>query len=910
MTANHYHRHPERRLPENPHNIQMKPYPKPSTILPSSGGIMRRPKLLAAVMLLALSPAILAEEAPEIDIYFLGGQSNMVGLGLKNELPVNLPAAENIRIFHSASLSSGLPANTWHPLVGSSNNAAMFGPEIGFAHVMAGSLPGKPIGLIKHARGGARLSTTPLSYTTTSWSPDLNEEFTVFMDTANQALQALVADGWSPRIAGMLWVQGESDANSVTTGQQYLQNLTNFIARIRSEFEAPDMPFVYARILPYGGPRVALADVLEAMEKIDQDSGDAAAVNRAFMVRTSGLGIMEDNVHYNTPGQLGLGVMMAQSLLKRTQGIDLPERLYAYWSLDGKPVAAPALSYDFEGTDDAARLSQKAGSGTPSLTTFKQPTSYANNVGFVPAFGGMGLAARTYGGTLSSGSRPTGAAMRTSQTINLSPQGTIIYRVKPISINDQGFAISGLGVGSTRWYFFHNSTSGGDAARMTIGGEPSAVDLIGGSTGVSYTANNWYHVAQTWSMADGQIALNAWVANLTAGDAALTKTVTNVQRAYTTMGTEFLLHLGCLTGPGNFFNGEIDAVTIYDSALSAVEIQNLFTQSGSSPGVPYLLDSAGVHHLDLFNFSPVPPLGADGTIPFGERLLDGGLPRVNHSAFSQGYAVRRAHDPAFEMGDSAWTLRGYFKNNALGNQSGVQVIAGTASTLSGQKGWRLFMEDGLIHLTAAPVNGATAAIATTGRYDDQQAHSFAVVWNPDGGNGEMTLHIDGQVAATGPGAGNLAADADDLRRFAIGADITGTAALPAPGGQMWSGALDEFAFLHGIEPVASALRLRSYAVGGAAGPELPGEPLELIHDSNHFSVTAIVRAGDPRLAVIGEAVGNPGDYGTPELIIPVEGSASGVDQDAVPVGCERRIFRIGHQNEPRWFMRLRAALDP
>ncbi len=167
-----------------------------------------------------------------------------------------------------------------------------------------------------------------LSYNSGCWypgsgpdDPKMGGEYRLFYDAVREALASLERQGWVPRIAGMFWVQGEADACSATVGAKYAVNLTHLIQRVRADFNAPNMPFIYARVLPYDSSRRGLSFVHEAMDHLDQDSGHADAVPGAYMVRTDGLGVREDNVHFNTQGQLGLSVRLGQAFLNRSAGL-------------------------------------------------------------------------------------------------------------------------------------------------------------------------------------------------------------------------------------------------------------------------------------------------------------------------------------------------------------------------------------------------------------------------------------------------------------------------------------------------------------------------------------------------------------------------------------------------------------
>jgi hypothetical protein len=97
--------------------------------------------------------------------------------------------------------------------------------------------------------------------------------------------------------------------------------------------------------------------------------------------------------------------------------------------------------------------------------------------------------------------------------------------------------------------------------------------------------------------------------------------------------------------------------------------------------------------------------------------------------------------------------------------------------------------------------------------------------------------------------------------------------------------------------------LMKYAIGGATSSLAPGERPETKLEGTVLSLTAIVRK-DATLTIIGQAVTNLGDYGTPNSIVPVVGSAIGVSQDGVPAGCERQKFTMDAGSARQAFLRM------
>ena len=91
-----------------------------------------------------------------------------------------------------------------------------------------------PVGLIPCAHGGTSLD---------QWSPDLKDrEGESLYGSMYRRVQA--AGG---RVKGVLWYQGESDANP-KAAPAFLTKFENFVKSVRADFNQPDLPFYYVQI--------------------------------------------------------------------------------------------------------------------------------------------------------------------------------------------------------------------------------------------------------------------------------------------------------------------------------------------------------------------------------------------------------------------------------------------------------------------------------------------------------------------------------------------------------------------------------------------------------------------------------------------------------------------------------------
>lgn len=240
-----------------------------------------------------------------------------------------------------------------------------------------------------------------------------------------------------------------------------------------------------------------------------------------------------------------------------------------------------AYQYTFEGTYEATGgtgtwIDQKVGSGTPDL---KQGGSAVNRIAEqkTPGYD----SSTNYAEFIAFGSGAQGEALLSDATISYATAGTIEYLVQfgsgMTSANSGSrFLISGDGSGDNdrlRFLAVAPVTSGAapDKAVMTLGTN-TPHDLIGGTTSVGYVVGDWYYVAQTWSILDGVVTMDAWVANLTAGG-PLTQTINDASNAFVG-NTTTILNLGGATN--TYAIGNLDALAIYNTILDFETIQSHF----------------------------------------------------------------------------------------------------------------------------------------------------------------------------------------------------------------------------------------------------------------------------------------------------------------------------------------------
>jgi hypothetical protein len=249
-----------------------------------------------------------AARGETIDVFLLGGQSNMDGRAAASGLPSNLLNPQpNVLFDYGSGLTTLRPESADTTTGGASQE---FGPEVTFGYSMAqyyASQPNTEVAIIKYAVGGTNLYSQWAAGGTATEASD-GPDYVAFQNTVNTALAAIKSanPGATVVIAGMDWMQGESDAvinSGVDESLAYQTNLTNFIDDVRLTYGA-DLPFVIGELSVNQtgtGAAQQRANVMAAQVAVSKALPDVGIVN------TNSFPLNSDNLHFSTVGQEDLG---------------------------------------------------------------------------------------------------------------------------------------------------------------------------------------------------------------------------------------------------------------------------------------------------------------------------------------------------------------------------------------------------------------------------------------------------------------------------------------------------------------------------------------------------------------------------------------------------------------------------
>jgi hypothetical protein len=261
----------------------------------------------------------------------------MDGYGYVNELPETYqPPFENVMIFHGNTSPDGAKVDgygMWTKLqpghgVGFKSDGAKntysdrFGVELSFSKRMSALQPNTNIAIIKYSRGGTSIDIAAAGEFG-CWDPDFVagngiNQYDHFLATIRHALSTedIDNDGEKDTLipAGILWMQGESDAaHSIDIAKRYQGNLKRLMDLIRAALLSDDLPVVIGRISDSGQDEDGRVwdhgtIVREMQSRYVQDDGYAALVTSTDQYGYS------DPWHYDSKGYLDLGLQSANAV--------------------------------------------------------------------------------------------------------------------------------------------------------------------------------------------------------------------------------------------------------------------------------------------------------------------------------------------------------------------------------------------------------------------------------------------------------------------------------------------------------------------------------------------------------------------------------------------------------------------
>lgn len=134
---------------------------------------------------------------------------------------------------------------------------------------------------------------------------------TAAAQTPDRAAVDSVTAGEDVEIGAVFWMQGERDARFAEVGPGYGERIAGLVAALRTDMSDVELPFILGIV----NPPADRYPVLEAVRAAQQDLVETDAA--VWLVDTDDISKWDDNLHYDSAGQLELGRRFAQTFLER-----------------------------------------------------------------------------------------------------------------------------------------------------------------------------------------------------------------------------------------------------------------------------------------------------------------------------------------------------------------------------------------------------------------------------------------------------------------------------------------------------------------------------------------------------------------------------------------------------------------
>ena len=252
--------------------------------------------LAAAAVLIARPEFASGKSRGKLTVFIMAGQSNMRGLGDPKGLSKELQQEQlDVLLFQKIVADNGLPAEKWIPL----KPGTTFGPEVGFGAEIAKAYPKGTVGIIKVAIDGSGI---------TQWIP--SGYYKTMMDEVE-----LARKGQDFKVAGFLWMQGETDTMNADLAKAYKANFAKLVDMLRKDFSNDKLPVVQGRIAKML-VKTSFPE-LDAVRKFQEEN--SKEIKNVSWVDTDDLENIGDNLHFNGKGQEELGRRFAKAILKMSK---------------------------------------------------------------------------------------------------------------------------------------------------------------------------------------------------------------------------------------------------------------------------------------------------------------------------------------------------------------------------------------------------------------------------------------------------------------------------------------------------------------------------------------------------------------------------------------------------------------
>ena len=234
--------------------------------------------MVSVLKLIWIIVACSAVNAQPVDIFLLIGQSNMAGRGVVSDADrIPTPA-----VFAFSKEKTWIPAVD--PIHFDRPDRTGVGLGRTFATTLISMKAATSVGLIPAAFGGSALH---------EWVPGSPH----YVNAVDRTKAALAAAGPNARLRGILWHQGEADANDEERAVTYRLRFAKMIAALRKDLAAENVPVIVGQL----GEFVQAKDYAQLQRVNTELATLPLHVPLTAFVSSQGLKDKGDQLHFDSP---------------------------------------------------------------------------------------------------------------------------------------------------------------------------------------------------------------------------------------------------------------------------------------------------------------------------------------------------------------------------------------------------------------------------------------------------------------------------------------------------------------------------------------------------------------------------------------------------------------------------------
>lgn len=246
-----------------------------------------------------------------IDLFLVGGQSNAVGRGNAAESPSVLSGVGVEYVNATDTIIDPLD----DPVQGN-NDAADTGSAWPAFLNEYNNLSGRNIAIVGAARGGSA-QNADADEGSGNWDSSGSLQDDAVM-AINNAISKLEGEGYDVNFRGVLWHQGDRDAQEIDAGgiakSDYKTAFENMITSFRDDLNMPNMPFwVFELGQLDSGDTSGFQDVRDAQNEValsDVNTSIVSDIQKNFPSENK----MSDEIHYDQTGYNEMGEQGATNI--------------------------------------------------------------------------------------------------------------------------------------------------------------------------------------------------------------------------------------------------------------------------------------------------------------------------------------------------------------------------------------------------------------------------------------------------------------------------------------------------------------------------------------------------------------------------------------------------------------------